>query len=131
MRPAARAAVTAWVLCVIPVLAATGGYLLAHLPAIDRALWHATAAQGHAAATATTSGHYAAAAVAAISLTLAAITGAGTVYLIIILTRRAATAALRWTAAHPARALLAILTAAACATALALYWTAQGQFHGW
>jgi putative peptide zinc metalloprotease protein len=30
-----------------------------------------------------------------------------------------------------ARALLAILAAGACVTALALYWTAQGQFYGW
>jgi putative peptide zinc metalloprotease protein len=131
MRPAARAAVTAWVLAVIPVLAATTGYLLLHLPAIDRALWHATATAAHATATATAAGHYAAAAAAAISVTLTAVTGAGTLYLIIILTRRAITATPRWTARHPARTLLAILTAAASATALALYWTAQGQFHGW
>ena len=131
MRPAARAAVTAWVLCLIPVLAALSGYLLLHLPATDRALWHATAAQAHAAATAATSGRYAAAATAAISVTLAAITGAGTLYLITAVARRAVTATPRWTAGHPARALLATLTAAACITALACYWTAQGQFHGW
>jgi hypothetical protein len=89
LRPAARAAVTAWVLVLIPVLAATAGYLLLHLPAINRALWHAA------------------------------------------VTRRAVTAAVRWTAGHPARRLLTILTATACGTTLALYWTAQGQFHGW
>jgi putative peptide zinc metalloprotease protein len=131
MRPAARAAVTTWVLCLIPVLAALSGYLLLHLPAIDRALWHATAAQAHTAATALTAGRYAAAAVAAISVTLAAVTGGGTLYLIATLIRRAVTAAPRWTAGHPARRLLAILTATACVTTLALYWTAQGQFHGW
>ena len=131
MRRAARAAVTAWVLCLLPVLAATLGYLLLHLPAIDRALWHSTATQAHATATAATSGRYAAAAAAAISVALAAITGAGSLYLIAILARRAVTATPRWTAGHPARALLAILTAAACLTALTLYWTAQGQFHGW
>jgi len=131
MRRAAKIAVTAWVLCVIPVLAATGGYILLHLPAIDRALWHATVTQGHAAAAAVAGGHYAVAAVAVISVALAAITGAGTVYLIIILIRRTATATLRWTAIHPARGLLAILAAAACAAALALYWAAQGQFGGW
>jgi putative peptide zinc metalloprotease protein len=131
LRPAARAAVTAWVLCLLPVLAAGLGYLLLHLPAIDRALWHATAAQARATATATAAGRYAAAAVAAISVALAAITGGGSLYLIATLTRRAATATPRWTARHPARRLLTILTAAACLTALALYWTAQGQFHGW
>jgi hypothetical protein len=55
----------------------------------------------------------------------------GTVYLIVILIHRAITAAPRWTAAHPARRLLALLAAAACVTALALFWTAQNQFHGW
>jgi putative peptide zinc metalloprotease protein len=131
MRPAARAAVTTWVLAVIPVLATTLGYLLLHLPAMDRALWHATATQAHAMATAIAGRHYAAAAVAAISVALAAITAAGSLYLIIILIRRAVTATPRWTARHPTRRLLAILAAAACVTALALYWTGQNQFHGW
>ena len=131
MRPAARAAVTTWVLLLIPVLAAVSGYLLLHLPAIDRALWHATVTQAHATAIAITSGRYAAAAVAAISVVLAAVTGGGSLYLIATLIRRAVTAIPRWTTGHPARRLLAILTAAACLTALALYWTAQNQFHGW
>ena len=131
MRRGARAAVTAWVLCLLPVLGFTCGYLLLRLPAIDRALWHATATQAHATATAITTGRYAAAAVAAISLALAAVTGAGSLYLITALLRRAATATIRTTAARPARGLLAILIAAACATGFALYWTAQGQFHGW
>jgi putative peptide zinc metalloprotease protein len=131
MRPAARVAVTAWVLCLIPVLAAISGYMLLHLPAIDRALWHATATQAHATATAITGRHYAAAAVAAISVALAAITGAGTLYLIAAVARRAGAASLRWSAGRPARRLLAILAVAACVTALALYWAAQGQFRGW
>jgi putative peptide zinc metalloprotease protein len=131
MRPAARAAVTTWVLLLIPVLAAISGYLLLHLPAIDRALWHAAAAQAHATATAVTAGRYAAAAIAAISVTLAAVTGGGSLYLTATLIRRAVTATPRWTAGHPVRRLLAILAAAACLTALAVYWAAQGQFHGW
>jgi putative peptide zinc metalloprotease protein len=131
MRRGARAAVTAWVLCLIPVLGFGCGYLLLHLPAIDRALWHATVAQARAMTAAAGGGHYAAAAVAAISLVLATVTGAGSLYLLTAVIRRAATAAIRTTATRPARGLLAILTAAACATALALYWTAQGQFHGW
>jgi len=131
MRRGARAAVTAWLLCLIPVLGFTCGYLLLRLPAIERALWHATATQARAMTTAVSGGHYAAAAVAAISLALAAVTGAGSLYLLTALLRRAATATIRTTAARPARGLLAILTAAACLTALALYWTAQNQFHGW
>src|SRR5271165_837360 len=89
MRRAARAAVTAWVLCLLPVLAGTLGYMLLRMPAIERALWHSTATQAHATAAAVTSGRYA---VAAISVALAAVG------------RRAGAAGPRWTAAHPARA---------------------------
>ena len=131
MRPVARAAVTAWVLCLLPVLAAALGYLLLRMPAIDRALWHAAAAQARATATAVTAGRYAAAAVAATSVTLAAVTGGGSLYLIAATARRAGAAGLRWSARRPVRRLLTAVAAAACITALALYWTAQGQFHGW
>ena len=40
LRRSARIVVTAWVLCVIPLLLFTIGYLLLHLPAFERALWH-------------------------------------------------------------------------------------------
>ncbi|MGZ4432225.1 MAG: hypothetical protein ACXVW7_01120, partial [Trebonia sp.] len=85
----------------------------------------------HATATAVTSGRYAAAAVAAISVALAAITGAGTLYLIAAVARRAGAASLRWSAGRPVRRLLTAVAVAACVAALALYWTAQGEFHGW
>jgi putative peptide zinc metalloprotease protein len=131
MRRTARAAVTTWVFVVIPVLAATLGYMLLHLPAIDRDLWHATVTQGHATGTAITGGHYAAAAVAAISAALAAVTGAGSIYLLAAVARRAGTAGLRWSARRPVRRLVTAVAVAACVAGLALYWAAQGQFHGW
>jgi hypothetical protein len=55
------------------------------MPAIERALWQSTATQAHA--TAITSGRYATAAVAAISVALAAATGAGSLYLIAAVAR--------------------------------------------
>jgi putative peptide zinc metalloprotease protein len=131
MRPAARAGVTAWVLAVIPVLAATLWYMLLRLPAIERALWHSTVTQAHATATAVTGRHYAAAIVAAISVALAALAGAGTLYLIAAVARRAGAAGLRWSAGRPARRLGVVIAVAACAAALAMFWVAQGQFHGW
>lgn len=85
MRRAAHAAVTAWVLCLIPVLAATLGHTLLRMPVIERALWQSTATQAHV--TAITSGRYATAAVAAISVALAAATGAGSLYLIAAVAR--------------------------------------------
>ena len=131
MRRTARVAVTTWVLIVIPVLAATLGYMLLRLPAMDRALWHATVTQGHAAGAAVTGGHYAAAAVAAISVALTAVTGAGSIYLLAAVARRAGAAGLRWSAGRPVWRLLTASAVAACVAALALYWAAQGQFHGW
>src|SRR3984957_2479028 len=45
LRRCARIVVTAWVLCVIPLLLFTIGYLLLHLPAFERALWHSSRVQ--------------------------------------------------------------------------------------
>ena len=36
---------TGWVLCVIPLLTVGFGYLLLHLPQINRALWHSASRQ--------------------------------------------------------------------------------------
>ena len=45
LRRGARIVVTSWVLCVIPLLLFTLGYLLLHLPGIDRALWRSARMQ--------------------------------------------------------------------------------------
>jgi len=129
-RPA-RITVTAWVLCVIPLLTVTIGYLLVHLPQTNRALWHAATSQAHLTAAAAAGHHYAAALTAAIGVALSVVTAAGTFYLSAGLARRAAAAGLRWSAARPVRRLLAIGTGLACAVALAACWTVQGQFRGW
>ena len=83
---------------------------------------HAAAAAGH---------RYATAALDAVAAALLALTLAGSLYVITSLARRAATAGLRWSARparrrlHGRRGLLAVLTA------LAAFWTANGQFRGW
>lgn len=50
LRRSTRTVVIGWMLGVIPLVTVTGGYLLLHLPAIDRELWRAVSRQGRLAA---------------------------------------------------------------------------------
>jgi putative peptide zinc metalloprotease protein len=107
------------------------GYLLLHLPAVNRALWRSVSLQAHLMATAAAGHHYAMAAVDAIGAALVALSLAGTLYITTGLARRAVTAGLRWSAGRPARRLVAAAAAVGCAATLAAFWTVQGQFHSW
>jgi hypothetical protein len=123
--------VTGWVLCVIPLLTLSMGYLVLHLPGINRALWRAASRQAHLASTAAAGHDYAMAAVAAIGVALLALSLAGSLYIVIGLARRLATIGLRWSAGRPARRLLATVAGLAGLAALAAFWAVQGQFRGW
>ena len=131
LRRPARIVVTGWVLCVIPLLTLSMGYLVLHLPGINRALWQAASRQAHLASTAVAGHSYAMAAVAAIGVVLLALSLAGSLYIVIGLARRLATAGLRWSTGHPARRLLATVAGLAGLAALAAFWAMQGQFRGW
>ena len=131
MRRNARMIVTGWVLCVIPLLVFTLGYMLLHLPAMDRALWRSSSMQVHLMATAAAGRQYAAASADFISIFLEALPVAGSVYIVAGLARRAATLGLRWSAGYPRRRLLVSVAALAWLTLLALFWIANGQFRGW
>jgi putative peptide zinc metalloprotease protein len=131
LRRGTRILVTSWVLVVIPLLLAFLGYLLLHLPAINRALWQSVSLQAHLMATAAAGHHYAMAVVDAIGAALVTLSLAGTLYVTTALARRAVTAGLRWSAGRPARRLVAAATALACVAALVSLWTVQGQFLGW
>jgi putative peptide zinc metalloprotease protein len=131
LRRSARIAVTGWVVCVIPLLTVGIGYLLLCLPQIDRALWRSTDVEAHQASAALAVEHYAAAALDTIGVGLAALTAAGSLYVMVGLARRTAALGLRWSARRPARRLLAVLAAAAIAASLATVWVSQGQFSGW
>jgi putative peptide zinc metalloprotease protein len=131
LRRHARIVVTAWVLCVIPLLTAGLGYLLLCLPGVDRALWRSASMQARLAA-AEVSGHqYAMAAVGAIGVALLALSLAGSLYVVTGLARRLVLLGLRWSAGRPGRRFLAAAAALACVTALATFWFWQGQFRGW
>jgi putative peptide zinc metalloprotease protein len=131
LRRRARIMVTGWVLCVIPLLTFSLGYLLLHLPGINRALWRSSTWQAHLTAVAIGGHRYAMAMVDAIGFALLALSLAGSLYIVMGLARRLATIGLRWSAGRPARRLLVAVTGLACLAALASFWAAQGQFHGW
>ena len=122
---------TGWVLCVIPLLAAGLGYLLLHLPEINRALWHSGSRQAHLLASALDGHRYLMATVDALGIALVALSLAGSLYILTGLARRLAVAGLRWSASRPARRALAAVAGLAVLAVLAVAWTAQGQFHGW
>jgi len=131
MRRSARIVVTGWVVCVIPLLLFLLGYLLLHLPAIDRALWKSAGMQAHLMSAAVVAHHYAAAAVEAVGVVLLVLPGAGSLYVAVRLARQVMLLGRRWSADRPVRRLLATGTGLAVIAALAAVWTIQGQFTGW
>jgi putative peptide zinc metalloprotease protein len=131
LRRRTRILVTGWVLCVIPLLTLTMGYLFLHLPAINRALWHSVRLQAHLMTAAAAGHRYAAAGVAAVGAALIILSLAGSAYLVIGLARRLTAVGLRWSAGRPGRRLLAAAVGLAVLTGLAAFWTAGGQFRGW
>ena len=131
LRRRARIMVTTWVLCVIPLLMLSIGYLVLYLPAVDRALWRSASLQAHLM-TASAAGHrYAVAAVDAIAIALVALSLAGSLYIVTGLARRLTALSRRWSAGRPARRFLAAGAGLAVMAALAAFWTLQGQFRGW
>jgi putative peptide zinc metalloprotease protein len=131
LRRGARIAVTGWVLCVIPLLTFTLGYMLLSLPGVDRALWRSARLQAHLMSAAVAGHYYALAAVDAVSIVLVILPGAGSLYIAVRLARRVVTLGRRWSAGRPARRCLATGTGLGVMAALAAFWTIQGQFRGW
>jgi putative peptide zinc metalloprotease protein len=131
LRANARVVITGWILTVIPLLTLILGYLLLHLPAADRALWHSADQAGHLAAADLTGHRYAAAAADAAGGVLAAMSMAGSLYVVTGLLRRALTAGARWSAGRPRRRVIAVAAAGAVAGALIVLWLAMGQFRNW
>jgi putative peptide zinc metalloprotease protein len=131
LRRGARNLVISWVACAIPLLTLTVGYLLMRLPAINRALWDSAHREAHLTATAVGSHDYAAGAVDALGVGLAALSVAGSLYVITGLARRAAVGGMRWSGGHAGRRVLLALAAVVCVSLLAAFWVADGQFRGW
>jgi putative peptide zinc metalloprotease protein len=123
--------VTGWVLCVIPLLLFSMGYLMLYLPGVDRALWRSARMQAHLMSAAVIGHDYAAAAVDAIGAVLVILPGAGSLYVGARLARQVVTLGRRWSARRPDRRLLAAAAGLAALAGLAAFWTMQGQFRGW
>ena len=123
--------ITAWVLCVIPLLVFTMGSLMVYLPAINRALWQSATHAASLAGGAIDGRRYAAATVDAIGVGLALLSIAGSLYVAVRLARRAVAVGLRWSAGRPRRRLLALLAAVACVVPLSVIWLVQGEFSDW
>jgi putative peptide zinc metalloprotease protein len=131
LRRPARRVITAWMLCVIPLLGFTVGSLLLYLPEFNRSLWLSVSHAGRLVAGDIVGRRYAAAALNAIGGALAALSGAGSIYVAIRLIRRAVGIARRWTAGHPRRRLIAAAVVTAIAVSLPLFWTVHGQLRDW
>jgi putative peptide zinc metalloprotease protein len=131
LRRGARIVITAWVLCVIPLLAFTMGYLMVYLPDINRALWHSASHTAHLAGAAVSGHRYATAATDAIGVGLVLMSIAGSLYVVVGLVRRAVAFGRRWSAGRPGRRLAAFLIGLGCAVSLSVIWLVQGEFSDW
>jgi putative peptide zinc metalloprotease protein len=131
LRRGARIVITVWVVCVLPLLTLVLGYLLLHLPEINRALWQSATHAAHLTAGALTGHKYAAATADSAGVALAFMSIAGSLYVAVGLVRRAVATGLRWSNGRPRRRFLAVLMAAACAVPLTVFWLVQGQFSDW
>jgi putative peptide zinc metalloprotease protein len=131
LRRRSRILVTCWTASALGFLALTLGYLLLRFPDINRALWHSASHQARLAAVSFRAGDYAAAAVDAIGAALAGLSVAASLYVVVLLARRAFAVGLRWSKGRFGRRAVALTAALAVLTSLAAYWTTQGQFLGW
>ena len=131
LRRGARIVITVWMVCVLPLLTLVLGYLLLHLPEINRALWQSATHAAYLTAGALTGHKYAAATADSVGVALALMSIAGSLYVTVGLVRRATAVGLRWSDGRPGRRFLAVLVAAACAIPLTIFWLVQGQFSDW
>jgi len=127
----ARTVITGWVLCVIPLLTLLFGYMLLHLPATLRALWHSASYAMSLTAAGFTHQRYAVAAVDAISASMALLSIAGSLFVTSGLARRGISAGAKWSAGRPRRRLVAVLAGAVLVGLLATFWVTRGEFSGW
>src|SRR6202034_3274630 len=103
LRRGARIVITVWVVCVLPLLTLVLGYLLLHLPEINRALWQSATHAAYLTAGALTGHKYAAATADSAGVALALMSIAGSLYVAVGLVRRATAVGLRWSDGHPRR----------------------------
>jgi putative peptide zinc metalloprotease protein len=131
LRRRSRIVVTAWVLTMVPLLLGGLGYLLLHLPRINRALWLSARRQADLLSAAASAHRYAPVLVDSVGIVLLTLAIAGSIYLLAGLARRLTAVGLRWSAGRRRRRLLVAAIALAVLAGLGAMWTMQGQFTGW
>ena len=131
LRRPSRIVVTTWVLIVVPLLAFSLGYLILHLPLINRALWRSVRAQGHTIATAVTGHDFALAAAGVLGAFLIGLSIAGSLYVTAGIARRLTALGLRWSAGRLGRRALVGAAGLVVVAGLGTFWATQGQFTGW
>ena len=130
LRRRARIVVTAWVLCVIPLLAFSMGISCCTCPpstgrcgtppACRRTSWPPRCGPPLRGGRGRRDRRR-----------LVILSVAGSLYIVTGLARRLTALGRRWSAGRPARRLLAGATGLAALAGLAAFWTLQGQFRGW
>jgi putative peptide zinc metalloprotease protein len=131
LRRGARIVITVWVLCVIPMLVLMLGFLVLHLPEVNRALWQSASHAARLGGGALAGHRYAEAAADGLGLALALLSIAGMLYVVWGLVRRAFAFGRRWSAGRPRRRLLVVIAGVVCAVPVSLFWLVQGQFSDW
>jgi putative peptide zinc metalloprotease protein len=131
LRPRARILITVWVLCVVPLLTITMGYLVLRLPEVNRSLWQSASHAARLGNGALAGHQYAAAGADAVGAALALMSIAGSLYIAVGLVRRAVAIGRRWSAGRPRRRFLALLAGLLCVVPLSIIWLVQGQFSDW
>ncbi|HEX6421199.1 MAG TPA: MinD/ParA family protein [Acidimicrobiales bacterium] len=101
LRPAARATVTAWVLVVVPVLAAVAGLAVVHAPDLLRDVWRSELREWHGLRAAADAGDAALVALGTLSMVLLALPVIGAALLVTDVARRLLRAAVRRTRRRP------------------------------
>jgi putative peptide zinc metalloprotease protein len=131
LRRGVRVVVTAWVICVLPLLTFMIGMLLLRLPGMDSVLLHTGWLAGQGMLGALGHADFPLALVLLVNLLLAALSVAGATYILVGIGRRTVRHAARWCAGKPGRRAVTVTAGLAVTAGVVAFWTATGQFSGW
>ena len=131
LKPWVRVVVTAWVAVVVPFLVLAVSLLLWHLPRLVTALGGAGLQEAGASLRALADGELAAGVAGGVNAFLLLLVVAGVLYVLQAVLRRAATAALTWSAGHGRRRAWVVAASVLLVTVLVTGWATTGQLPGW
>ena len=129
LRPWARAAVTLWVLVVVPLMLLTVLVTLLTLPRIVATAGHSLLTQSHLLAGRWTAGDWLGVGVHALDVIAVGLPVFGVLYMLGRTVRQLAGSTWKRTAGRPGRRALAVVTAAALVAALTVLWWPRGNYR--